>query len=640
MQLLKVHINESRPLKFVKTPSLRSGNEISKNRKFGSFSNSDKQKQFAQYLGGKESDGLSGQFVVQYDVERDPYGGEVLLQDGYFIHFFAPSDLEPLPKHVVFVLDTSGSMGGTKLSQLKDAMKSILSELRTEDIVNIIEFNTWALVWDINNQNTSGLLGLHGNYEEPLEGLYFNKWSFHINKPHYQSKLLNLKLKLEAILSNSLTQTEREELKLPAPTPVNFETISKAKHIIDKIFATGMTNIIEGLETALYLVKVGQENNAKQTDKKYQPIVIFLTDGEPNVGMASTEQIISTVTKLNSQNNNVPIFSLSFGYGADKEFLKKLSLKNQGFTRHIYEASDASLQLQEFYKQISSPLLSNVNFKYEDEVQHVTRRHFPIYFRGSELVVAGKYKDPSLPIKVTCWGPRGPLDLRPIVAKPVTSLERLWAYLTVKQTDSAENKTELTKKALDLALKYSFVTDVTSLVVVKPNDTSAVDTEEATKVRRTKAIPTCLLRVGGGTYSQSYAGLTSSYQTSGQTYHGRADMPLPTRAYAYPQSYAGLTSSYRTSSLRSRAFYQPSAGYNVGLNRFPGYRPSLYMPSYNVGTYELGDNSLAITNNDMCLNTPLNATGVCIPLKDCTEVYSYLTDFQVYQQYFCALENR
>ncbi|KAJ8977844.1 hypothetical protein NQ317_007972, partial [Molorchus minor] len=57
--------------------------------------------------------------------------------------------------------------------------------------------------------------------------------------------------------------------------------------------------------------------------------------------------------------------------------------------------------------------------------------------------------------------------------KPVTSLERLWAYLTVKQT--------LAKKGfpLDLALKYSFVTDVTSLVVVKPNDTSAVDTENA-----------------------------------------------------------------------------------------------------------------------------------------------------------------
>lgn len=50
---------------------------------------------------------------------------------------------------------------------------------------------------------------------------------------------------------------------------------------------------------------------------------------------------------------------------------------------------------------------------------------------------------------------------------------------TLEKRDVTDDKTELTKKALDLALKYSFVTDVSSLVVVKPNATSAVDTEDA-----------------------------------------------------------------------------------------------------------------------------------------------------------------
>lgn len=89
-----MQINETRPLRFVKTPSLRSGNEISQNEdkldpssqiqiinsttatvKFNPDSN--KQRQFAHDLGEKESEGLSGQFIVQYDVERDPYGGDV-----------------------------------------------------------------------------------------------------------------------------------------------------------------------------------------------------------------------------------------------------------------------------------------------------------------------------------------------------------------------------------------------------------------------------------------------------------------------------------------------------------------------------------------------------------------------------------
>jgi hypothetical protein len=84
-----------------------------------------------------------------------------------------------------------------------------------------------------------------------------------------------------------------------------------------------------------------------------------------------------------------PIFSLSFGDGADRDFLQKISLKNLGFARHIYEAADASLQLQEFYRQISSPLLKDVDFKYVSNVTKLTKTRFPIFFHGSELVVAG-----------------------------------------------------------------------------------------------------------------------------------------------------------------------------------------------------------------------------------------------------------
>lgn len=41
--------------------------------------NVEKQKQFAHKLGTKEDDGLAGQFIIEYDVERDPQGGEVRL---------------------------------------------------------------------------------------------------------------------------------------------------------------------------------------------------------------------------------------------------------------------------------------------------------------------------------------------------------------------------------------------------------------------------------------------------------------------------------------------------------------------------------------------------------------------------------
>lgn len=90
---MQVHINESRPLTFVDAPPLRTGNEIpktdenlnpqadiqkSENTAVVKFNPSkEKQKQYAEHLGTKGEDGLSGQFVAQYDVERDPQGGEV-----------------------------------------------------------------------------------------------------------------------------------------------------------------------------------------------------------------------------------------------------------------------------------------------------------------------------------------------------------------------------------------------------------------------------------------------------------------------------------------------------------------------------------------------------------------------------------
>lgn len=62
--------------------------------------------------------------------------------------------------------------------------------------------------------------------------------------------------------------------------------------------------------------------------------------------------------------------------------------------------------------------------------------------------------------------------------------QRLWAFLTIKEllskriaADGSAEKASLTKRALDLSLKYHFVTPLTSLVVVKPEEVTAADVE-------------------------------------------------------------------------------------------------------------------------------------------------------------------
>lgn len=133
------------------------------------------------------------------------------------------------------------------------------------------------------------------------------------------------------------------------------------------------TNIHGALKTALLAAHVGLLNlAANNTDNKSyiendgkvppEPIIIFLTDGDATVGITKPTKILSTVKELNDK--SVAIFSLAFGEGADLAFLRRLSLANNGFARNIYEASDAALQLKNFYNEVASPLLANVSFNY------------------------------------------------------------------------------------------------------------------------------------------------------------------------------------------------------------------------------------------------------------------------------------
>ncbi|CAG9782857.1 unnamed protein product [Diatraea saccharalis] len=448
----------------------------------------------------KDTDGVLGQFVVQYDVER-PKNGEILVNDGYFVHFYAPSDLPPLNKHVVFVLDTSGSMMDRKIVQLREAMQTILSELNQGDYFSIVEFASTVKVYEMKEAD-----------KEPVQQNDYFYYNFDYNaKP-----------------------------KLFPPSQATPENIAKAKVIVSRLTANGGTNIYSALDVAIDLIKKGVGWTPSETPKanetttevvqeqttaastptvsstteigeeseKLEPIIIFLTDGDPTVGVTDPTRITNHLTEKNTGFNKATIFSLAFGEDADRKFLRKLSLKNDGFMRHIYEASDAALQLRDFYRQVASPLLADVKFIYpkkQVKENSVTKHQFRRYYGGSEVVVAGALEPtiseltPQVIAFCGVWNDSGRKQLEILPKAPVPAkkekflpLERLWAHLTVKQLlderdaadsgDSEQSKEDSPeKKALAIALKYEFVTPLTSLVVVKPNATDHVDAESVDK---------------------------------------------------------------------------------------------------------------------------------------------------------------
>ena len=102
------------------------------------------------------------------------------------------------------------------------------------------------------------------------------------------------------------------------------------------------------------------------------------------------------------------MFALGFGRGVNFQLLQKISLQNQGIARRIYEDSDASLQLQGFYSEVSTPMMSNIKVRYiTDDIdeESMTETDFSAFFQGSEIVVAGRLKNDVNHLQVKVWYP-------------------------------------------------------------------------------------------------------------------------------------------------------------------------------------------------------------------------------------------
>ncbi|NWI08749.1 ITIH3 inhibitor, partial [Crypturellus soui] len=365
---------------------------------------------------------LDGDLIVKYDVKRTS-PDNLQIVNGYFVHFFAPTNLPNLSKNVIFVIDTSGSMSGREIQQTREALLKILDDMKHEDYFNFILFGSEVHTW-------------------------------------------------------------KESLIKATP-----ENLDEARNFVRGIIADGMTNLYGGLMRGIEMLNAAHEENL--VPKRSASIIIMLTDGQPNVGISNTQEIQTLVKK--AIEGKYPLYNLGFGYGVDYNFLEKMALENKGLARRIYPDSDSALQLQGFYDEVSRPMLTDVELNYpENEISDLTKNNFKHFYDGSEIVVAGRFTDHnqnSLTVDVKGEGPDDALSFTTHQDAEQTAkafeeqqyifgdyIERLWAYLTIEQllekriAATGEEKENLTAEALDLSLKYNFVTPLTSMVVTKPED--------------------------------------------------------------------------------------------------------------------------------------------------------------------------
>ncbi|XP_037626193.1 inter-alpha-trypsin inhibitor heavy chain H3-like isoform X3 [Sebastes umbrosus] len=352
--------------------------------------------------------GMNGDLVIVYDVNRNTSLGDIKRSSGYFVHHFAPYGLARIPKNVVFVIDQSGSMHGRKMQQTRIALIHILNDLAEDD--------------------------------------HFGLFTFDNNIYHWKRELVQ----------------------------ANEENLESAKKFARDIKERGSTDINRAvLEGARMLNAHPREGSAS--------ILILLTDGDPTSGVTNLEQIQSNVRGAIA--GKFPLYCLGFGFDVYFEFLEKMSLQNNGVARRIYEDSDADLQLKGFYEEVATPLLTDVTMIYNGGT-NLTQTNFSQYYNGSEIVVAGQITDNDIETftaQVVAISRNRKMtfsDTNATVESTETAsgshIQRVWAYLTVKQLLEKElllsgpEKENVKKEALELSLKYSFVTPLTSMVVTKP----------------------------------------------------------------------------------------------------------------------------------------------------------------------------
>uniref|UniRef100_A0A4W3JBW8 Inter-alpha-trypsin inhibitor heavy chain 2 n=1 Tax=Callorhinchus milii TaxID=7868 RepID=A0A4W3JBW8_CALMI len=350
---------------------------------------------------------IDGSIVVRYDVKRELNGGSIQIADGHFVHFFAPSNLPPLPKNIIFVIDVSGSMWGIKMKQVSFSLPTAKcwGRHQTGDVLTRLSVS-------------------HGVCEPSLLGYVVPFFVF-----------FNLK--------------------------------------------TG-TNINEAILTAIHILT--EANYLGYLDERSVSLIVLVSDGDPTVGEIKLNNIQRNVRK--NMQDDFSLFCLGIGFDVDYDFLERIALENRGLARRIYANQNASSQLMNFYEEVATPLLKKINILYEEAfVTDVTQNVFDKYFRGSELVVAGKLTDdhPSLLHGIANSDLRFEIDsptdkLDDILAKQKFALKdftkQLWAYLTINQllaerllATSGMQKRNITQRILNLALKHQFVTPMTSLLV-------------------------------------------------------------------------------------------------------------------------------------------------------------------------------
>jgi Ca-activated chloride channel family protein len=251
--------------------------------------------------------------------------------------------------------------------------------------------------------------------------------------------------------------------------PVNEENINRALGFVERFKARGGTNINEALLTGLELFR----------DSDNPSMVVFLTDGEPTVGVTDIGEILHNIELSN--HNRTRMFVFGVGNSVNTHLLDKIAEDQGGITEYVLPIENIEVKVSSFYRKISEPILtdSTLNFG-KVHVYDIYPQNLGDIFNGTQLVIMGRYaggKKTSITLDGRVDGKKKVYQYDALFNSENTEndfLPLLWAtrkigYLMGEIRLKGE-KEELIDEIVRLSTEYGIMTPYTSFLVLE-NDT-------------------------------------------------------------------------------------------------------------------------------------------------------------------------
>jgi len=165
------------------------------------------------------------------------------------------------------------------------------------------------------------------------------------------------------------------------------ENQEAARKYIEGITATGGTNIHDALREALN----------QEPMEGMLPIVLFLTDGLPTVGITSEVAIRELATKSNPHKRRV--FTFGVGVDVNAPLLEKIADASRAKAEFVLPKEDVEVKIGRVFKRLTGPILAGAELEVVKKngepaigrTRDIMPEMLPDMFEGDQLVLLGQY---------------------------------------------------------------------------------------------------------------------------------------------------------------------------------------------------------------------------------------------------------